>query len=155
MPNSRQSDTRIYDDYRGIENLDEISFELGITWSRGKPQFWPAGCVSVEAADVHHIFSRSGQRLHLKSNLISLSRDVHDMFHISADGAVVPIRLLCLAAKCAKSLRMADPSEFDLAELDRACGASVRGWIENATFELEWAWCERYRAELLDRLNTA
>lgn len=144
---------QIYDDYRDSEPACEIAAELGIELDRrGLPMFWPAGSVYIEAVDVHHLFSVSGQRLHLKSNLIALCRKWHDWFHSGNHADQVPVRLLCLAAKMHKAVRLQDPAEFDLRELKQASGCSIPGWIECASLEPAWAWVEPYRIELLERL---
>ena len=162
--NSRPlSDKDIYDRYRDDEPLDEIGFETGIEFARGplgreqdiRPMFWPSGCIEINAADTHHIFSVGGQRPDFRSNLISLARWAHDAFHFRSHGDQSPIRVLCLLSKIKKSARLNDPSEFSEAEIDIAAGCSVRGWVECCTFEPAWEWVKPYRAELLERLGAA
>lgn len=71
-----------------------------------------------DSADIHHIVGGNGRRWDLWSNLITVSRTVHQWIHAHPiDG-----RLICLGHKLSKG-------ELDLEEFRRASGMHLAGWI--------------------------
>lgn len=93
---------------------------------------------SESAADIHHLFSVSGQRLDVWSNLLAVSRPMHDADHNGTRGEPVIVRLLCIAAKSAKALALGQPNELVVTELDLCAGFSVWAWVERQNLRAPW-----------------
>lgn len=102
-------------------------------YSRLWEAWLPSKCVAADEA--HHIFHPSGERWDLKSNLICLCRTMHDWCHANEPES----KVACLYAKWKKSRTgqyvagkyvTEVPDEFDLGELNRACGKDVLWWLK-------------------------
>ena len=88
---------------------------------------------TLPGTDLHHIFHAGKVRLDVRSNVICLCRQIHDMDAICGK----ELRVACLWLKFQKSKH--DPSEFVIEELNRAAGATradaqpVLAWLEGHT----------------------
>lgn len=107
--------------------------------------------VTPPADDIHHIFHKT--RLDVRPNLVRLCRGIHelDADHKKRDA----FRVACLWVKLGKSMHV--PEEFDIAELNKAYGATrpgaqpVLAWLEKRTFENRFI--EAFRLKVIEGIN--
>jgi hypothetical protein len=135
---NRRKPTPILDLYKDSSDGNcEIARWLGVTL--GQQGFQRHSIPWGEpAAAVHHLFSVSGQRMDVWSNLLAISGAIHDADHFGTRGEPVIVRLLCIAAKSEKARATGSPSELVLEDLDRCAGKSVFGWLETQSLQEEW-----------------
>lgn len=114
--NSRPAENR---QLRRQYMLDNIWCECNVFNKRRFPE--------TDSHDPHHIFGGRGGRLDVISNLLAVSRDAHEWLEENKTAG----RIVAIAAKIKKG-------EFDPAEMRRASGMHVNGWLAKAEVSIDW-----------------
>jgi hypothetical protein len=137
----------LYRTYGESHGLCEVAFHAGLTARNGK--LIPV-CLGFEIdrnLHRHHLYS-TNQRPDCWSNLLVVTKEMHDYFHAHQDQA----RTICCVCKIRKMNANGDPHEFDLNEMFQSAGKHIIGDIERYNFESN-AMLDKFRSEALRELE--
>ena len=126
----------------------EVAFYAGLYMKDGKLIPTCLGTEITTNLQRHHIWSVSGERPDLRSNLITTTLEMHNWLHAHQRHA----RVIAVTAKLRKLSSISQPEEFTLEEAKIASGRNVYGIISGLNFGGE-AMFEKMQQECLRRLN--
>lgn len=128
----KHKDPKVYDAYRDrFGEFCEAAHYVGVVVVDGQLRMhWP-GLVIQKDLQRHHLWSVSGQRLHLRSCLLTVCEAFHEWAH---PRHLNEARVIGVLAKLIKREKIGEPEEFDLAQANFVSGKKVYGVIAGYDF---------------------
>jgi hypothetical protein len=138
------TDTSLYWAYgERFGGFCEVAFYAGLYAENGKLLPTNLGSEITRDLHKHHLWSVN-QRPDFRSNLLTVTKAVHDYFHAHQPEA----RTIAVLCKLRKRAKLGEPEEFDTSEIFRASGKLVAGVIGGYNFSTN-AMLEKFQAECL------